>query len=127
MRLDMLKLSRDTKTYLESLLRKKRRPAQFIITINGFDAGDAHETLEEFNRYLEGELLPRLNDAEFDFKKWGKKVFGLKMVYNGGKGGKPMDFETGSIFEEDSKRVYGKKKYLNRKFYTKKKGNQKGK
>ncbi len=133
LRLDMREIAKDSRRELERVLSARKRPSQILLTVNGFDAEtQSFADLESFNRYLEEELIPELHDARFNFKKYGKKVFGLKLVYSGkgrrkAKGeGKIFDFEKGGIFDESDKRVYGRKRYRNRKNYVRKKGKREG-
>lgn len=135
--LDMVEVAKDSRKELEDKLSGLKRPKQLLLTVNGHDAGkQSFGDLEAFNRYLNDEnegLLVQLNNSGFDFENWGHKVFGVHMVYSvegeeKSEGeGKVFDFESGSIFDANSKRVYGRKKYLNRKQYTKRKGKRKGK
>lgn len=132
LRLDVTELAIDSKAEFERLLEGKKRPRQILLTVNGFEAGQSHENLERFNRYVEEELIPHLQEAEFDFDAWGDKIFGMRLVYSS-KGekkaeheGEQFDFSTGSIFEADSKKVYGKRKFAKRKKYIVKKGKRKG-
>ena len=137
--LDASELADDSKASLEKLLKGKKRPRKFLLRSNGHSRkADRHEDggfddLETFNRYIEDELIPQLNDAEFDYQRWGTQVFGVILQYTpkGGKKvegeGKVFDFKNGSIFDEKSKRVYHRKKFLNRKKHKMKKGKGKGK
>lgn len=136
--LDATALATDSKAELELKLKGKKRPRKFLLRCNGHSRrADRHpdggfNDLETFNRYIEDDLIPQLNDAEFDYEKWGKEVFGFILQYTP-KGrkkaegeGETFNFKTGSIFDAKSKRVYGRKKFLNRKKYKKKKGKRKG-
>jgi hypothetical protein len=138
--LDATKLADDSKIQLEEKLSGLKRGKQLLLTVNGHEVHkgtyEGFNDLESFNRYINEEtsgLIAQLNDSEFDFKKWGKKIFGVKIVYSqagekpGPGEGEVFDFKDGSIFDHYSKRVYGRKKYLNRKQYTKRKGRRKGK
>lgn len=129
--LDMIGVARDPRAELQRVLKGHKRPREFLLTVNGYDAS-RFEDLEQFNRYLETDLIPHLERAEFNFEKWGATVFGLRLVYSGkgdkktGGEGKAFDFESGGIFDESSKRVYGRKKYTDRKKWSIKKGKRKG-
>jgi hypothetical protein len=119
LKLDMVDVARDPKKALEKTLKGHKRPADFMLTSNGFDrAAGVFSDLEMFNRYLEESLIPDLEEKDFDFEEYGKRVFGLRLIYTP-KGrkkkkgeGKTFDFDTGGIFDESSKRVYGIKKFL---------------
>jgi len=132
-RLDMVGLLRDSKAELQRVLKGRKRPRQIQLTVNGWDRDNAPiNNLEDFNKYLEFDLLPKLTAAKFNFEKYGQRVFGLKMIYST-KGqkhakneGKIFDFKTGSIFDASSKVVYGKRKSEDRS-HTIKTGKRKGK
>lgn len=135
--LDMKKLADDSELELANTLAQLERPAEMLLTVNGFDADtNRFEDLESFNRYLSDDddgLIRRLKKAKFNFKKWGKKVFGVRLVYTP-KGrkkkegeGQIFDFKTGGIFSAKSKKVYGKRKFENREKFLERKGKRKGK
>ena len=131
LRINMSAVAEDSKAELQRVLEGEKRPGQILLTVNGCDSADFAD-LEAFNRYLEDDLLKQLDESEFDFDRWGEEVFGLKLVYTP-KGtkkkkdeGKRFDFTKGSIFSANSKRIYGTKKYQNRKKLTKKQGKEKG-
>lgn len=131
--LNVTELAVDPKLELEKTLKGKTRPRQLALTVNGFDSEKQQfDDLEAFNRYVENEFIPRLQAAEFDFATWGDKIFGLHLIYSqpgeekaDGEGTR-YNFNRGGIFDVASKRVYGTKKFSNRKKYTKKKGKRKG-
>lgn len=132
-KLDISAIAIDPRKALERALSNHKRPRELMLTANGFDrTAGVFSDLEQFNRYLEEELVPRLDLAEFNYEKYGKKVFGVRLIYSpkGGKlapgEGKTFDFKKGSIFDESTKRVYGRKSAKGRKRFVTKKGKRKG-
>lgn len=132
-RLDMSAVAADSKAALEKALKNQKRPRQFLLSVNGIDSEKQSFTdLESFNRYLEDELIPELTAASFNFRKWGKRVFGLRLRYSQ-KGeekaegeGQTFNFKTGGIFDRASKKVYGRRKFEARAQFKVKKGRRKG-
>jgi hypothetical protein len=131
--LDMIEVAKDPAEGLKQALAGRKRPEQLLLTVNGYDSEKRKfDDLNQFNLYLEETLIPRLEDAEFDFEKYGKEIFGVHLVYppkgskrkRGGKE-KVFDFKTGGIFSE-SRVLYGAKKFKPRKEWVLKKGKRKG-
>ena len=129
-RLDATKFALNPSEHLLEKLKGRKRPKQFILTVNGWDSVSqgAFNDLKSLNRYVETSLVPRLHNAQFNFEKYGKEVFGVKLVYTmGGKKapgeGKPI---KENIFHEFDKRIYGRKKFINRQTWQLKTGKKKG-
>lgn len=133
-RLDLPDFLKRQHKALEAKLKGLKRPRQFLLNVNGFDTGaEKFSDLEQFNRYLNENLIPDLHASGFDFGKWGRRVFGLKLVYTP-KGrkkapeeGTDFDFKTGSIFSGRGKKVYGKKRFYKRSENKQRKERRKGK
>lgn len=132
-RLDLNAVLLDAKKHLTERLKGKKRPRQLMLNVNGFGAGtEKFEDLIQFELYLNDKLIPDLEAAKFNFHKWGKRVFGLSLIYTpeGRKKAEGEGKEYGeseSIFSSASRRVYGRKRFYNRSVAKKRTGKRKGK
>jgi len=120
--LDARKLAKNPQKHLGEKMKGKQRPRDYLLTVNGwtkkFSDARRFKSLDEFNRYWENTLLPNLKAAGFNFKKYGKETFALRLVYT--PKGKKKGKGEGKLVENQlelfspNRKLYGRKTFTNR-------------